>query len=144
LFYDLPAQTIVVDNVNIKNKTIHFVSENKTYGHFLYKDFDINPQSGDILQVRFFEQIDKSSNFYKAATIEKSTQKIPETILKNIEGKINIKQGNSYGFIKNIFVSPGIINNKKLQNGDIVKATALYSYHKKNKQWTWKIIKIND
>ncbi len=142
LFYSIPAQLIVVDSVNYKNKIINFVSEKQNYGHFLYAGFNINPKPGDILQVRFFEQTGKSSNFYKAASIETSKQKPPEHILKNTAGTINIKEGNSFGFVNNYFVPPDIVGKYKLKNGEQITALVLKSYIKKKKEWKWKVIKI--
>ena len=62
--------------------------------------------------------------------------------IKEITGSVVIKDGNTYGFIDNAFVSPDLVKSKGLSNGDQINATAMLSFNKKKKEWGWKCIEI--
>jgi len=143
LFYDLRPGLVVVEKVNPKHQIIHFVAEGKKHGSFLYRGFKLNPAPGNIYSVRFLNEKDpKNALFYKAATIESTDKTVPESLLKTIGGKINIRQGNSFGFVASVFVPPDIVQKHKLNNGDTIKATALLAYNKAKKNWSFKVVEL--
>lgn len=143
LYYDMPQELIVVEKVNKTHKVIYFVAENKKYGSFLYRDFTVNPQAGDVYSVRFYEQTkSENANFYKIADIHETQQEPPQTIYRIIKKTLNIKQGNSFGFAGKYFVPPDIIAKNNLINGYNLKAVAVYAYNRNKKEWAWKVVKI--
>ena len=142
LFSDIPEDIIVIERVNKEKSVVNFVASEQKYGFFNYSRLKAQPKVGDIYAVRFEERKDKTSNFFRVKTIIK-TDKIPsKEVLKNVDGNLRIDKGNSFGFVKGVFVSPHIISKYNLQNGSIIKSIALKTYNSKRKVWGWSIINI--
>lgn len=68
----------------------------------------------------------------------------PEESSKEIEGAIRIARG-GFGFVSDdFFVSPKLIEECDLRDGDTVKGVAVKSWNKKKRQWSWAVDKIID
>jgi len=144
LFADIPEEIIVVERVNKEKSVINFVVSKQKYGFFSFSKFKITPKVGEIYAVRFDERKDKTSNFYRIKSIAPTTKKVNTDIYKKISGVLRINEGNSFGFVNNIFVSPSIIAKYKLNNDSQISVTALQIYNSKRKAWGWNVIEINE
>ena len=142
LYSDIPEDIIIVDRINKEKSVLNFVATKQKYGFFNYSKYNINPKIGDIYAVRLEERKDKASNFYRIKSIVETTKVVNIEIYKMIEGKVIINQGNSFGFVKNIFVSPEVINKHNLKNGDSINGYAIQTYNSKRKAWGWNVIKV--
>ncbi|SIQ92617.1 DUF7017 domain-containing protein [Maribacter ulvicola] len=143
LFQDVPTEKVVVEFVNRDKKIINFIKSKTYHGFFNYEDLLKKPVIGDILVVRL-QPIGKEG-FYKALSIEKCTEKDlgDLDIVKPINNVLRRNEGQRFGFIDDVFVSPDLINNHKLNNNDLIDGLALLSFNKKKDAWGWKLIKIN-
>lgn len=143
LYADKPEKLIVVDTVNQEKKVFSFVVSKSLHGFIHYGKFQINPQPGDCFSARFMEQpVENKSSFYKVYTLWETDKKPSSEILKIVSGTLSIKQENPFGFVHDVFVSPQIIFNENLTNGQVISIQALISYNKKKKSWGWKTIKV--
>lgn len=143
LFYDTPMEVAVVESINYEKQFISFVISKDKYGFFSYRGFKIAPKVGKCLNVRFdSSEKAKLSRFYKVISLSLSEQNPPKTIFKNIKGIIKIKEGNSFGFVSDIFVPPNILKTVTIANGTPVEIGAIISFNAKNKKWGWKAISI--
>jgi len=142
LFSNIPQELIIVERVNKEKSIINFIATKIKYGFTSYKNFKINPQVGDTFAVRFVEKKNKNPNFYKCYTLVKSDQKPPVEIYKEITGTLKIINGNTFGFINNIYIPPQIIRKYDLKNNAKLNAIALQSYNTKKEKWDWRVIKI--
>jgi hypothetical protein len=144
LLGDLPEEIIIIDNVNIGRQTASFVAANHKTGFFNYSRLRVVPQIVQLYSVRFFNSQSIKSNFYKVADIQPVNISEPVEFVRNIKGKVEIKPGNSFGFIENVFIPHFVISKYRLKNGDRISVTAVESYNKNKKTWGWKVVKINN
>jgi len=142
LFANTKEEIAFVDYVNNEKNVFNFIVSKQKYGFSSFKPFDIKLKKGDFLAIRFVEKEDEKSNFYKILSVRKTNELPQQEIYKEIEGKFIISQENSFGSIKNIFVSPQLIQKLKLQNGDMINGFALKKYNTKRKDWGWNLIDI--
>lgn len=140
LFANVKDEIAYVDYVNNEKKVFNFIVSQQKYGFSSFKQFDVKLKKGDFLAIKFVEKEDKKSNFYKILSIRKTDELPAQDIFKKTDGKLMIEQGNSFGFINNIFVSPQLIQKLKLQNGDVINGFALKTYNSKRKAWGWNLI----
>ncbi len=142
LLGNLPAETVVIDFVNTTNKTASFLAENRKTGIFNYSRLPIVPKTAQFYTIRFFGQNSKKSTFYKVATIQEITAPVEVDFVKTVEGNLSVKQGNSFGFLRNTFVPPQIVAQYSLCDGSHIKAKAIESYNKNRKTWGWKVVEV--
>lgn len=143
LYYDIKPEIIIVEKVNREKKIVYFVTSGPKQGSFQYHYFNLNPKPGDVLSVRFSEKgNEKSPNFYKAATMEMSNEKPDACIFRTVKGTLNIKSGNSFGFVHQIFVPSETISENKLHDGQPLTLSAIRAFNKKKKEWGWKAVEI--
>ena len=102
----------------------------------------MKPKVGDVYAVRFEDKLDNKSNFYKLLSLRVSKENPSANVYKEISETITIREGNSFGFANNIFVSPLIIKKYNLKNNDNIEAIALKAYNKKKKNWGWNVVVI--
>ncbi len=143
LYANIPEEIIMVTRVNKEKKVLSFIASKERYGHFSYRKAGIDPGTGETYAVRFNETNSLEFKFYKPLSVIKTTREPGKDIVKSITGKIEIRPGNSFGFLNNVFVPQEVINRYKLKNADEVKkAVAVLSYNKKHRKWGWIMIKI--
>jgi hypothetical protein len=140
LFQDIPEEIIVVEFVNENKSMLNFVKDKRKFGFFNYSGKLTKPQIGDILKVRF--NGDGQDGFYKILTAKKADSNTKSDAIKDFEGTIKIISPQNFGFIKDIFVEPKIIEESKLTDGQQVKGRAILSFNKMKNEWGWKAIEI--
>lgn len=144
IYDDIPTDIICVGSVNQEKKIINFVASKTKYGFASYKNFSIKPKPGDIFECKFFDKKDDKSTFFKLISICSSTKLPSNEIYKTIEGNLVISNANSFGFIGNVFVSPKIINEYKLENNKYIKAKAIKTYNTRRRVWGWNVCYIKN
>lgn len=144
LFADTPEEILVIDTVNTQKLVFNFIVSKEKYGFTSYRKHKIAPEIGEVYAVRFINKTDDKSNFYKILSIIKTTKKPSSEIYKNVEGIIEIRNGNSFGFVDNVFVSPQLIGRLKLQNGEKVNGSALQTFNTRRKAWGWNLVNITN
>lgn len=142
LFSDVATQIAVVTHVNTDKKVFSFIVSKEIYGFSNYSIFGILPKKGDFIEIKLMPKKDAKSNFYKLYSLCKTKENASENIAKYIKGNIVINPGNSYGLIGNVFVSPNLVKNYELKNGQKINALAIQSYNKNRKSWGWQVISI--
>ena len=143
LFQDIPEVQVIVEFVNRDKKIVYFIKNKTYYGFFTYKDTSIEPGIGDLLSVRL--QRVGNDGFYKVLTIKKSYEsEIQELdIVIKVKGSLRQNEGQNFGFIDDVFISPELITKNNLKNADYLEGLALQSFNKKKNEWGWKLIKLN-
>jgi len=142
LFVDIKEELLVVERVNNEKLIINFIVSEHKSGFASYRSFKVKPKVGDVYAVRFEDKLDNKSNFYKLLSLRVSKENPSANVYKEISETITIREGNSFGFAKNIFVSPQIIKKYNLKNNDSIEAIVLKSYNKKKKNWGWNVVGI--
>ena len=131
---------IVIDFVNTNKKVVNFIKDKKVNGFFSYKHLKMNPKIGDIYKARL-NPIGEDG-FYKVLT-SKSSPNTDSEVIKKISGNLRIAVNRDFGFINDSFVSPDLIKNHKLTDGDEVTGKIILSFNKKKNDWGWKVFQIN-
>ncbi|MBN1187197.1 MAG: hypothetical protein JXB49_33270 [Bacteroidales bacterium] len=141
LFTGIPEEIAAVEFVNRNKKILNFVISKEKSGFFKYDRYLKDIQIGDRLLVR----LDGSgvNKFYKPLTVEKTEKNVSEEIMKGFTGKLIKKETQSFGFVGDIFIEPGLLKNYKLIDGDGVTGEAIVSFNKKKSIWGWKAIRID-
>ncbi len=140
LFQDIPEETIAVEFVNTNKKVLSFVQNKDKHGFFKYAGLIQKPEIGDILRVRF--NGDDQEGFFRVFTAKKAGGEIQSETIKDFHAIIRIKPTQSFGFVDDIFVEPGIIQRYTLKDGDPIKGSAILSFNKKREEWGWKAFRI--
>ncbi|WP_296317644.1 tetratricopeptide repeat protein [Winogradskyella sp. UBA3174] len=142
LFQDTPESCIAVEFVNHDKNVINFVSDHSLHGFFKYKGLNIKPEIGDVYKVRL--QPFGNEGFYKALTIKEVAKDEYQECkaIKQVTGSIRINDGQNFGFLEDVFITPGHIENGSLKNQDEITCNAIQSFNKKKNEWGWKCFKI--
>ncbi len=135
LYADFPEHLIAIEYVNSDKKMVNFVHNDKTSGFFKYEGFFDKLFIGDLLYVRFST---KGDNFYQIYTARKAPDNTHSDVIRMFEAKINIRQGNTFGFADDIFIERELLNKHQLVNQQTISGKALLSFNKKKNEWGWK------
>jgi hypothetical protein len=144
LYADTPEEIICIDYVNAEKQVFNFIASKQKFGFSSFKPFDVKPVKGDIFAARFSQKTDEKSNFYRLLSIRKTEKEPSAEIYKTIFEKLNKQKSNSFGFVAGAFVSPQLIRDYGLKNGDLLKGVALQTYNNKRKSWGWTVVAINN
>lgn len=143
LFSDIEEELLVVERVNREKTVLNFIVSKQKHGLIFYGKHTIKPTIGEVYAVRFKnDNKPKKSSFYQILSIRPSEQKPPDEICKQIQAKVIIKTGNSFGFIERAYVPAPIIKKYELIDGEMVKARVIQSFNNKHKTWGWLVISI--
>jgi hypothetical protein len=163
LIRDIAPVTAVVEFVNKDKKVAHFVVSKELSGSFKYNRFFNKLTVGDILELRLeqqdiqasdgihkmnadagFGEIDRDTQqHYQLVLFARTSQAEPgENILKKYDGRVTIRPGNDFGFAGDIFISPDIIKQQGLRDGDFIRGKAVITFNKKRQAWGWKAITV--
>lgn len=139
LFYDIPDENIIVEYVNTEKKILNFIASESKYGFLKYDRFFRDVKIGDVLNVRF--QGGKNEGIHQLYTANKvNDDNFKKQFFRDVNGTIKIQLGKSFGFIENIYIHPALITKLKLTDGLNFKGSAMKTYNKEKKQWSWKLI----
>ncbi|QCE42399.1 DUF7017 domain-containing protein [Psychroserpens sp. NJDZ02] len=130
---------IVVEHINDSKKVVNFIKNKQVFGFFSYKHLNINPEVGSVFKVRL-NQIGEEG-FFKVLTIKLCSQSVSESV-SSVSGNLRILENKNFGFIQDVFITPDLIDNNHLKNGDIVNAKTILSFNKKRNEWGWKAFKV--
>jgi hypothetical protein len=139
LFSDIEEESVLVEFVNSDKKILNFVSYNNKSGFFKYDRFLSDVHIGDTLKVRF--QGGSPGGMHQVLTAVKHTDEtLALQFIKEINGKVKILKGKSFGFIDDVFIHPSLINKYKLSDGLMHSGKAIRAFNKEKKEWGWKLI----
>jgi transcription termination factor Rho len=68
---------------------------------------------------------------------------LSKQFIKDLEGEVQIKEENSFGFIKDVFCHPSIIKKYNLKDNQQISGKAIRAYNKEKCVWGWKVFEIN-
>lgn len=139
LFSDIPEETVIVEFVNHPKKILSFIASESKFGFFKYERFLKEVRIADTLKVRF--QSGTINGLYQVYTIRRVDDPgFMSKFIKEVEGNVHIKQGNSFGFVDDVFIHPSLVKKLNLSNGLALKGKAIKSFNPAKKLWGWKLI----
>jgi hypothetical protein len=138
LFSDTAEETIIVEFVNSDKKMLNFIASEAKFGFFKYDRFLKDVRVGDILKVRF--QSGSGEGLYQIYSVTKTNDDVfKKKFLKEVEGIVRIREGNSFGFLDDIYIHQSLVNKMKLKDGMPLKGVAIKTYNQVKKEWGWKL-----
>lgn len=139
LFSDVMEELILVEFVNKEKKILNFIASETKFGFLKYDRFFPDIKIGETLKVRF--QDGSNDGLYKLYTATKfKDDQFKNKFTKEIQGVVKISDGKSFGFIENVFIHPSIISKLQLKDGMEFSGTAIKTFNKEKKQWSWKLL----
>ncbi|MDW3640236.1 DUF7017 domain-containing protein [Vibrio sp. 1291-1] len=133
----------VVDHVNQKKKVFHFIVNRKISSVIHFSDIDFTVKEGDFLAVKVAQFKTKQGERYRVLSV-KRTEKTPSFLVyKNFS--CSVRASNGMGFTDDdIFIAPPLMEQYGVNDGALVKGTAVLNYNKKKMSWGWKALKLNN
>lgn len=139
LFSDIEEEEAIVEFVNSDKKMLNFIISETKFGFFKYDRFFSKINVGDTIKIRI--QAGSNEGIYQIYTAIKSEDdSIKKKFIKEVHGVVKKSVDKDFGFINDVFIPPAIIVQKKLIDGMEFSGTAMKSYNKTRRIWSWKII----
>ncbi|MCD9472602.1 DUF7017 domain-containing protein [Photobacterium phosphoreum] len=133
----------VVDHVNQKKEIFHFIVNRKVSSVVHFSDIDFNVKEGDFLAVKVAQFKTKQGERYRVLSV-KQTEKIPSSLVYK-DFSCSVRASNGMGFTDdNIFIAPPLMEQHGVNDGVLVKGTAVLNYNKKKMSWGWKALKLTN
>ncbi len=141
IFSDVLEEIVLVEFVNSDKKILNFIASDEKFGFFKYDRFIAKVNVGDTLKVRF--KVGVNGELFQVYTASASEDvEFKNRFFKNLQGIIQKKEGQSFGFVDDVFVHPSIIKKHLLDSGTNVKCSAIKSFNREKKRWGWKVVEI--
>jgi hypothetical protein len=141
IFSDIPEETVLVEFVNSDKKMLNFIASDEKFGFFKYDRFLAKVNIGDTLKVRFKDGSNGGPFQIHTASIAEDAE-FKNRFFKKLEGVIQKKEDQSFGFVDDVYVHPSIIKKYQLDSGTRVQCSAIKSYNREKKRWGWKVLDI--
>ncbi|EHN69884.1 DUF7017 domain-containing protein [Aliivibrio fischeri] len=133
----------VVDHVNQKKEMFHFIVNRKVSSVVHFSDIDFNVKEGNFLAVKVAQFKTKQGERYRVLSV-KPTDKAPSSLVYK-DFSCSVRSSNGMGFTDdNIFIAPPLMEQHGVNDGVLVKGTAVLNYNKKKMSWGWKALKLNN
>lgn len=142
LFIDIPEIPVLVTYFNKEKHMCSFVTGDRRHGFFSAKKIKRRFNANDVLLVRFDGGIqeNKPSKVVSLKAVEDTTPYYGK-LFQVFRGFLRIRQGNKFGFVGDVYVSPGLA--APFSDFSEVTGTAAISYDRKKDRWSWSAIEIN-
>ncbi|MBD5357746.1 MAG: hypothetical protein HDR88_12195 [Bacteroides sp.] len=142
LFFDTPETAILLTHYNHEKHICNFITEKRERGFFSTKGLKGKFRENDVFLVRLEEKI-ITGKLSKVLTWKKSSG-IPNyfnVFFKRIDGVLRIKQGNTFGFVGDIYVDRKLIRDG-MTDGMAVNGIGVLCYTQKKSQFSWKAMSL--
>lgn len=136
---DLPEHLAVVVNVNMERKNVQLVYGVKKRANVKLNRIGFKTKQGDVLSIRFDKVDDGKMNLLSARKVKENNGL---SFYKKVVGNVVIREGNAFGFVNDMFISPMLVSYYKLCDGKEIEAMAVYDFNPKKSNWNWVVINI--
>lgn len=138
-----PEKIGVVDHVNKGKNLLHFIVDRDLDGIVPFSELTSSFKEGDAIAVRLSRYSSKNGQAYHVLDAV-ATDKLPSTQVKK-EFCEEVRVSNGMGFTESdIFISPPLVTECQISDGQKRSGTAVLNYNKKRASWGWKAIEIVD
>lgn len=134
-----PERVGVVDHVNTEKKVLHFIVDRNIDGVMPLFDLSDPFKEGDAIAVKLSRFSTKKGDTYRVLHAE-PTDKMPSTLVRK-DFSEEVRLSNGMGFTaSDIFISPPLVDEYQIHDGQKVSGTAILNFNKKRQTWGWKAI----
>jgi tetratricopeptide (TPR) repeat protein len=131
----------VVDHVNHEKCLLHFIIDREIDGVISLSDLSYTLVEGDAIAVMLSKYESKHGPAYRVHQA-RSTDKQPSVHIKKLFCE-EVRVSNGMGFTESdIFITPPLVAQHRIEDGQKISGTSLLSYNKKRACWGWKAISI--
>ncbi len=140
--WDVFPETIgIVDHVNHERRVLHFIVDRDIDGVVPLSDLSDTFVEGDAIAVRLSSFTSKHGLAYRVHQAS-ATKKQPSANIKKLFCE-KVRVSNGMGFTdSDIFLSPPLVVEHHIEDGQEISGTAVLSFNKKRGHWGWKAISI--
>lgn len=140
--WDVFPKTIgVVDYVNHEKGVLHFIVDREIDGVIHLSCLSETLVEGDAIALRLSKYTSIRGPAYRVHQAKAAGEQPSEHIKMPFSEKVRVSNG--MGFTESdIFVSPPLVAEHRIEDGQEISGTALISYNKKRACWGWKAISI--
>ena len=133
----------VVDHVNNDRSILHFIVDRHIDGVVPFAELSDTFREGDAISVKLSSYTTDRGQAYRVLH-SVATDQVPSTLVKKHFCEI-VRLSNGMGFTENdIFISPPLVDEYQMKDGQKISGVALLNYNKKRSNWGWKAISIED
>ncbi len=143
LYIDSPEMPVLITYFNQAKRCCNYVTSDRKRGFFNTKNLRTKINVNLVYNVRFVSALDPDKPS-QIATIKPvaDISRFMGVFFNETIGRIRIRQGSSFGFADDIFISQQLIDAEKLQDGDVIRCKAALSYNSKRQSWGWRAFHI--
>lgn len=137
-----PEKVGVVDHVNKDKHVLHFIVDREIDGVIPLSTLSDAFVEGDSISVRLSRHSSKKGMVYRVQQAHATDSQPGEWVKKVFSEEVRVSNG--MGFTESdIFVSPPLVEEHRIEDGQKVSGTAVLNYNKKRSCWGWKAILID-
>lgn len=141
LLAQLPKRLAVIDHVNHERKLFHFIVDKGVDGVAPFKMFGNAPKEGQVVRVQVDTVKGPDGPRTNLLSIEQSDEPIPSHLGKKFHDEVRVSNG--MGFMPDgIFISPILITQNAIQDGDTIEGIAILNYDKRRSRWGLKALRL--
>ena len=140
LWDSFPEQVGIVDYINYEKGIAHFIINKRIDSIIKLHQINEKIEIGTKLSVRLKKVAKEKDSYYTVLSCSVTNNEPTDTLLKPFSGMIQLS--GSIGFADEIYIDSSLINEHKIEDGDVVNGTAIINFNKKKATWGWKAIKI--
>ncbi|MFP7494590.1 hypothetical protein SFC66_12435 [Terribacillus saccharophilus] len=149
LFRTLPFTDIFVTYINEEKGVIHFAYMENKYlstikdGYFFIDSLKEirNWKIDESLKVRMIKNA-KRTNLYRIYKIEPGDETFASNFIQIGSGYVNKQIGNSFAFVNDVFISPKLVEENKIEDYDNIEYIKRRRFNRKKNKWGWTVEKI--
>lgn len=137
-----PEKVGVVFHVNKDKHVLHFIVDREIDGVIPLSTLSDAFVEGDSIAVRVSRHSSKKGMVYRVQQAHATASQPDESVKKVFSEEVRIANG--MGFTESdIFLSPPLVEEHRIEDGQKVSGTAVMNYNKKRSCWGWKAILID-
>jgi len=146
LWADIPDSIAIVTHVDKVRAVFFFAVDRVISGKHNLKGPATKLKVGDIVALKLREMETAGNKWYKVLSLRMEPDRIPDEITRFVEEYIQIPRGRDFGFLKpsNVYVTPDLIRQHNILDGQKISGLALLSYNKQKNDWSWKLLAVDN
>ncbi len=131
----------VVDHVNKDKNVIHFIVDKNVDGVIHFSELTDTFREGDAIAVKLSSYTNEKGQAYRVLHAVATDQVASTLVKKQFCEEVRVSDG--MGFTESdIFISPPLVNEYQIKDGQKISGAAVLNYNKKRSSWGWKAISI--
>ena len=147
LYRTLPLTDIFVTSVNEEKSIVNFnfLLNNKSVrsGYFHSDSIEVNHnwRGDEIFKVKLFKHHSRP-NFYSIHEVTQGDEDFRSNFIQSDVGYIEKNNEHAFAFVNDVFISPILVDQHKLEDEDLIKFVKKMRFNKKKNTWGWSVDEI--